>query len=179
MNWNVLISVQEQGYKIVRQFLHEYDHITATDYFNDMVMQVNDMETFMENMLLHYEMNTQATAYIGHIMPISEAFRFQSVEEFEIKARKVVAGWLDELAGKHFYVRMHRRGFKGRLSSMEEERFLDEFILEQLDTSGKAPARVDFSHADYVIAIETLGQDAGMSLWSSEQIDKYPFLKLN
>jgi tRNA(Ser,Leu) C12 N-acetylase TAN1 len=178
MDWNVVISVQEQGYKAARQFLHEYGKIISTDYFNVMVMQVDNLQEFMDDMLMHYEMKTLALAYVGHIMPVSHRFRFQSVDEFEIRAREIVSRWLDELAGKHFYVRIHRRGFKGRLSSMEEERFLDEFILEQLESSGKAPAKVDFSGAERVIAIETLGQEAGMSLWTSEQIKRYPFLKL-
>lgn len=178
MEWNVVVSVQKQGYKAARQFLHEYGKIMSTDYLNVMVMQVNDMEEFMGDMLMHYEMNTLALAYVGHIMPVSHRFLFQSVDEFEDKARDVVSQWLDELSGKHFFVRMHRRGFKGRLSSMEEERFLDEFILEQLEQSGRQPGKVDFSGAERVIAIETLGQEAGMSLWTSEQIQRYPFLKL-
>ena len=73
---------------------------------------------------------------------------------------------------------MHRRGFKGRLSSQDEERFLDTFLLDELAKQGKAPAKVDFSAAQRIIAIETVGQEAGLSLWSREQVERYPFLKL-
>ncbi len=73
---------------------------------------------------------------------------------------------------------MRRRGFKGRLSSQKEEQFLDEYILNALADQGKPAAKVDFSGAERVIAIETLGQQAGMSLWSNEQLTRYPFLKL-
>jgi len=40
------------------------------------------------------------------------------------------------LAGKSFHVRLHRRGFKGRLSTAKEERFLDEALLDALDVLG-------------------------------------------
>jgi tRNA(Ser,Leu) C12 N-acetylase TAN1 len=92
-----------------------------------------------------------------------------------------VTHWLDKLAGKHFYVRMHRRGFKGRLSSIEEERFLDDFILDSLNNlaqQGKAQAKINFEDPDSVIAVETIGQEAGLSIWSREQLVRYPFLKL-
>jgi tRNA(Ser,Leu) C12 N-acetylase TAN1 len=74
---------------------------------------------------------------------------------------------------------MHRRGFKGRLSSQEEEHFLDDYILERLASKGKTTAKIDFSGAERVIAIETVGQRAGLSLWTREQIQRYPFLKLD
>jgi hypothetical protein len=34
-----------------------------------------------------------------------------------------------ELIGKRFHVRMHRRGFNGKLSSQQEAQFLDGFLF--------------------------------------------------
>ncbi|MGD8742230.1 MAG: THUMP domain-containing protein [Granulosicoccaceae bacterium] len=178
MEWNVIVSVQQQRFKAARKFLYEYGKTMTTDYMNVLVMQVEDIEEFLEDMHMLYAMQTPALNAIGRIVPVTHRFTYQSAGDFENKAREVVSYWLDELAGRHFYVRMHRRGFKGRLSSQDEERFLDEYILEQLAEKGKAPARVDFSGAQRVIAIETVGQQAGLSLWTSEQIERYPFLKL-
>lgn len=179
MDWNVIVSVQQHGYQAAKILLRDYGKIKSTEYFNILVMQVGGIEDFLEDMHALYEMQAPALVNIGRIMPVSQRFVFQTVNEFETLARDVVAGWLDELAGRHFYVRMHRRGFKGRLSSQEEERFLDEFILEQLSNSGKAAARVDFSGAERIVAVETLGQQAGMSLWTREDLLRYPFLKLD
>jgi tRNA(Ser,Leu) C12 N-acetylase TAN1 len=179
MDWNVVISVQNQGFKAAREFLHEYGKIKATDYFNVMIMQVNNIEDFLEDMRTLYEIQTPALIHIGRIMPVEHRFTYQTADDFEAKAREVVSQWLDDLAGKHFYVRMHRRGFKGRLSSQEEEHFLDDYILERLASKGKTTAKIDFSGAERVIAIETVGQRAGLSLWTREQIQRYPFLKLD
>lgn len=178
LEWNVVVSVQEHGFKAARQLLHEYGRTAATDYFNVLAMQVDDVPRFLEQMRLLTEMQVPALAAIARVVPVTERFLFQSVEEFEAQAREVAAKWLPELAGRHFYVRMRRRGFKGRISSQEEERFLDEFILGELEKTGQPPAKVDFSAAERVIAVETLGQQAGMSLWTREQLERFPFLKL-
>ena len=178
MDWNVLISVQQDGFKTARALLRDYGHVGKTDFFNVLVMRVDDIGEFLEDMRMLSEMHAPQFDALGRIVPVSARFTFQSAEEFEARAREAVAPWLGELAGRHFYVRMHRRGFKGRLSSQDEERFLDEYILETLAANHQSPARVDFEGAELVIAVETVGQEAGMSLWSREQLGRYPFLKL-
>jgi tRNA(Ser,Leu) C12 N-acetylase TAN1 len=69
-------------------------------------------------------------------------------------------------------VRLHRRGFKGVLSTPHEERFLDEALLSALGVGG----RISFTDPDAVIQIETIGGRAGMSLWTREELRQYPFL---
>jgi len=178
MDWNVVVTVQQQGYKSARSFLHEYGTVGKTDYLNVLTMQVDDIADFLEDMRVCEEMGTLSMNQVSRIMPVTQRFTYQTVSDFEEKARGVVKLWLKDLAGKHFYVRLHRRGCKGRLSSQEEEKFLDEYILQQLEQQGMGTAKVDFSAAERVIAVETLGQQAGMSIWTDEQLERYPFLKL-
>jgi hypothetical protein len=73
---------------------------------------------------------------------------------------------------------MHRRGFKGRLSSQAEELFLAHFLIDSLQQQGSA-AELRFENPDFILALETLGQRAGMSLWSREQIARYTLLSLD
>jgi tRNA(Ser,Leu) C12 N-acetylase TAN1 len=47
------------------------------------------------------------------------------VAEFESKAKEVIRQWLPILAGKKFYVRMHRKGLKDLIDGQEEENHLD------------------------------------------------------
>lgn len=182
MDWNVIVSVHQHHFIAVRDFLYDYGKIKSTNYFNVLMMRVEDIEQFLLEMETAFTTAIPVLNYIGHIMPVTHRFIYQSPEEFEQQAKDIVTQWLDNLAGKHFYVRMHRRGFKGRLSSIEEERFLDDFILDSLNNlaqQGKAQAKIDFENPDSVIAVETIGQEAGLSLWSREQLARYPFLKLN
>lgn len=69
-------------------------------------------------------------------------------------------------------------GFKSRLSTIEEEKFLGTYILEQLEQSG-SPCKINFDNPDVIIAVETVAQQAGISIWSREDIEHYPILKLD
>jgi len=71
-----------------------------------------------------------------------------------------------------FLVRLHRHGFKGRLSTPKEERFLDEALLDALDALG----RPGFADPDAILQIETIDGRAGVSLWRREDLRRYPFL---
>ena len=75
-------------------------------------------------------------------------------------------------------MRMHRRGFKGRLSSHEKERFLDDILLEALRKAG-TPGHITFENPDAIIAVETIMNWAGLSLWTREQLQRYPFIRFN
>jgi tRNA(Ser,Leu) C12 N-acetylase TAN1 len=72
---------------------------------------------------------------------------------------------------------MHRRGFKDQLSSEEEERLLNGTIVEATAHSGNS-AVVSFDDPAVVIAVETIGNQAGMSLWFREDLQRYPFLHI-
>ncbi len=76
------------------------------------------------------------------------------------------------------HVRLYRRGFKGRLSSHDEERFLDDALLQALEAAG-TPRRITFDDPDAVIDVETLGNWAGLSLWTRADLARYPFLKVD
>jgi hypothetical protein len=72
-------------------------------------------------------------------------------------------------------VRLRRRGLKGIISTPEEERFLDDALLETLAAAGH-PGRIRFDDPDYVLLIETLAGNAGMTLLTGEDLKRYPFL---
>jgi hypothetical protein len=64
------------------------------------------------------------------------------------------------------------------MQSPEEERFLDAALLEALAAAG-TPGSITFEDPDAIISIETAGNWAGMSLWTREDLERYPFLKLD
>ena len=166
-DWNVVVSVYERGYRQAMALLEAYGAVGETEYFNVLVMKVADIHTFLEDIHNLCEENPDALSNVGRMVPASVPFTFQSPEEFEIRARGAAVRWVSALAGKTFHVRMHRRGFKGRLSSQEEERFLDHFLMKCLEERN-LNAKVSFEDPDAIIAIETIGQRAGMSVWQRE-----------
>jgi tRNA(Ser,Leu) C12 N-acetylase TAN1 len=178
LDWNVVVSVHEDGYKDAVRLLQQFGRVNSTDYYNVLVMKVPDISVFLDRLAALVDEAPGIMNDISRAVPSEESFDFDSAQEFESKARDVAMSWVPELAQKSFHVRIHRRGFKGCLSSPEEERFLDEVLLAALDQAG-VPCRVSFEDPDAIVAIETVGNRAGMSFWRRADLERYPFLRLD
>ncbi len=176
--WNVVVTVQSEGYARARRLLGAYGDVARTEFFNVLAMQVEDTAAFLDDLHRYADVDPEVKRSLARVMPVTVRFLFQSPQEFEARLQDAVAPWIGRLAHSRFHVRMHRRGFKGRLSSQIEERFLDNFILEHLAQQG-ASAQIDFEDPDFILAVESIGQQAGVSLWSREQRRRYPLLKLD
>jgi tRNA(Ser,Leu) C12 N-acetylase TAN1 len=178
-DWNVIVSVYDGGFRRAFQFLQKLGTVSKSGFFNVLVMKVDDIPTFLEAVLEQGAVDPELLSRaISRIVPLTTTFVFQSPEEFEAKAKEAVAPWISVLGNQTFHIRMHRRGFAGRLSSQAEERFLDEFLLRRLEEAG-TPGRIAFDDPDFIIAVETLGPQAGLSLWRREELQRYPFLKVD
>ncbi len=177
-DWNIVVTIHAGHFKQAIQFLQSFGITGRTDYFNVLVMKVDDLSQFLEDINNEILAAGMLNDIFSRIMPASVTFDFQSATEFEAQLKQAVEPWLAQLAGCSFHVRMHRRGFKGRLSSQEEERLLDHFIMSRLDEQGGI-GNIDFDDPDYIIDIETVSQRAGVSLWSRTQRMHYALLKLD
>jgi len=178
-DWNVVVTVfDEDGYRLAKRLLPRYGQIGATEYFNVLAMKVPDVDTFTQTIADLFEETPGYLNAISRIVPAHAAFDYQSPEEFLDKGEKAILGWSDKLADKSFYIRLHRRGFKGRIVSPEAERVLDEALLDRLKTRGH-PGRIDFEDPDMVIDIETVGNRAGLSIWTKEQLSRFSFLHID
>lgn len=177
-DWNVVVSVYEHQYVQALKLLDELGPVSRTGYFNVLVMRVEDIVHFLETLCQWAQEEPEILFILARVMPVTQTFTFQTVEEFESKAREASLTFVPALAGRRFHIRMHRRGFKGRLSSQNEERFLDDVLLEALDEMGK-PGQIIFEDPDAIIAVETVDSRAGLSLWTREDMARYPFLHLD
>ncbi len=177
-DWNVIVSVREGGLGHARKLLREFGAVSPTGFLNVLVLRVDDPQRLLETLTERVAREPDALACLGRVVPVRSTFTFQSPQEFEARARAAALGLAPELAGKAFHVRMHRHGFKGRLSSQQEERLLGGALQEALAQAG-TPGRVTFEDPDMILAVETLGNQAGLSLWTREQLQRYPFLRLD
>jgi tRNA(Ser,Leu) C12 N-acetylase TAN1 len=175
---NVIISVNERGFRRAFEVLAEFGPVRKTDFFNVLLMKVDNIQQFLENLRNRALEDPDYLSFLSRLIPVTRTFTYQTPEEFEMKAKEIVLTWGPELAGKSFHIRMRRRGFKGRLSSLDEEHHLDTVLLEYLEKAGK-PGRITFEDPDAVIAVETAAQWAGLSLWRREDLQRYPFIRLN
>ena len=178
-DWNVVVTLHEGGFKRALALLRQIGPTTPSEYHNVILMKVDDIGTLLET--LRRKMQEDATILesdISRVVAGEQCFGFQSPDEFEAKAKAAALNLLPGLSGRAFHVRLHRRGFKGKLSSPEEERFLDHVLLEALDAAG-TPGSISFDDPDAILVVETISNHACVSLWSRDDIKRYPFLRLD
>lgn len=176
--WNVVATVNSRQFIRACRLLEQYGRVDRTDYYNVMVMSVDDVTEFLarlEELTAHVP---DVLDVVSRAVPVATSFDFQTAKEFEARARQAVLRWTSELAGKSFHVRLHRRGFKHKLPSQQEERLLDETLLSALEAAG-TPGSITFDDPDAIIDVEIVGHRAGMSCWTRDDLRRYPFLKLD
>ncbi len=177
-DWNVVVTVREGAFVRVCRLLGAMGKVARTEFFNVLVMKSDDIPRLLEWLRGRMTDDPETAGGIARLVPLTHQFSFQSPEMFETKAMEAVSMWFPSLAGKSFHVRMRRRGFKGRLSSMDEERFLDEYLLGALEKAG-TPGYLAFDDPDFIVAVESVGTRAGLSLWSRDDLCNFPFLGLD
>ena len=177
LNWNVVVKVQEHSFSEAYLLLEELGKVHQSDFENVLLLKVDSVTSFLENLNDKLSNEPNLVKNFSRIVPVTSTFSFQSVTEFETKAKEVVIDWLSKLAGKSFYVDMHRLGFKGQISRDYEEDFLELTLLEELEKMG-SPGQIDFEDPDALIAVETVSCEAGLACWTREDLQCYPWLKL-
>jgi len=178
IDWNVIVTVKEHTFEDACVYLERFGRVSSTDYYNVLAMEVAEIAEFLENLRKDLEEQTDVASLLSHVIPVSEKVDFETPSEFERKAGDILKKWAPEIKGKTFHVRVHRRGFRSKMSSEEEERLLGGQIYDTLQEAG-AECEVDFDDPDAIVAVEILGKEAGLSLWTREDLDKYPFLGLD
>jgi tRNA(Ser,Leu) C12 N-acetylase TAN1 len=179
IDWNVVVTVfDERGFRLAKRLLSDFAPVHTTDYFNVLAMKVPDVAAFTEQVHRLFDETPGYLNDISRVVPAHATFDFASPEEFAQKAERVILDWADRLAGKSFYIRLHRRGFRGRIVSPEVERALDAALLERLGAAGH-PGHISFEDPDMAIDIETVGNRAGISLWTREELARFPFLHVD
>jgi tRNA(Ser,Leu) C12 N-acetylase TAN1 len=177
-DWNVIVSAREGCFSIVRRLLREYGVVGSTGFSNVLAMKVEDLKQFLQALTERASEQPEILGVLGHVLPVRSTFTFQSPEEFAGKSRDAILAVAPDLAAKTFHVRMHRHGFKGRISTAEQERSLGETLLDALEKAG-TPGRVTFANPDVIVALVTLGNRAGLSVWTREDRQRYPILHLD
>lgn len=177
-DWTVVATTHPENYQRGMQLLEQFGRVDSTDYFNVLVLSPNRPEEFLERFATMVANVPEVLEALSRVVPAEHCFEFETPEDFERQALEVVVEWIPRLRGRSFHVRMHRRGYKGQLSSQTEEKSLDAAILAGLEEIA-APGRIDFADPDAVIDVETVGSRACISFWTREEITRYPFLRID
>lgn len=177
IDWNVVIKVHEHSFSRAYLLFEKFGTVYQSDFGDILLMKVDSITNFLETFKTRIIEDSSLAVVASRIVPVTSTFSFRSQEEFEAKAKEAVLSWLPKLEGKTICVRMHRKGMKDQINCEREENFLDLVILEELEKIGK-PGQIDSVDPDVLIAVETVSNRAGLSYWTRQDLQNYPWLKL-
>lgn len=177
-DWNAVVTLIPEGDRDALRVLRDFGEVSKTPFRGVFVMRADlDAVELQEGIRDRLLVDKTLANSVSRIVPVTARFSFASSQEFRARLEAAVEPWADELAGKAFHVRMHRRGHHADLSSQEEEKALGEFLLRRL--ADQPGTRVVFEDPDVVIAVETVGEEAGVSRWARDDLDRYELLRFD
>lgn len=175
--WNVLATAIEGERAGLQGGLKRLARFGGGGYRNILVARVEDVSRFLDDLAEALATDARLRFGLARVVPVETTLRFAPDDPVPGLA-KAAEAFLDRLAGGSFYVRLERRGLKGTVHSAVIERGVGEHLYRLLEARGCAP-RVDFSDPDNVVAIETLGDEAGIGLVSRAMRERYPFVRIS
>jgi tRNA(Ser,Leu) C12 N-acetylase TAN1 len=176
-HWNVIATARPHHEAEARAALARLGEIHESPFPNVVLVAVDDVGAFADAGMKMITEDASLGRSLARLLPAQHTFHFESLADLEAITRQLIDDWTDDLEGVTFHVRCHRRGRVNDLDTGEEEDFLGDAILRQLSDRG-TPGRVSFEDPDVVIDIETLNDEAAISMWTRDDLNAYPFLRI-
>jgi hypothetical protein len=175
-DWNVLATSVEGARPILLAGLRRYGAFRGAGYRNVAMGRVPDVPAFLSLLGDDLARDTVLAAALARILPITHTFRLDDADPLA-SLEAVLAELHPGMAGRSFFVRLERRGLHGTLHSSNVERTLGATLWRLEEAAGHQP-RVTFGDPDVIIAIETLGDRAGIALIDRALRTAYPFVRI-
>jgi tRNA(Ser,Leu) C12 N-acetylase TAN1 len=176
MNWNVVISIYQDGFRRALRALAKLGQVQPSSYYNVLVMRVDDSLNLLSAVEQLTEQNPALYDAIARVAPAMQQFEFHSTEEFKERTRAIVLGWTAKLVGRCFHVRLHLRGAKHGLHATDMEKFLDDEVITATAQAG-LQAKISFAAPDAVIVIDTIDDRGGASIWTCQELTDHRLLR--
>jgi hypothetical protein len=175
-DWNVIITVFQDGYRRALRALHELGRVERSPYHNVLVMKVDDPAGLLSAVETRTRESPALYDAISRVAPAKRTFDFKTRHELLAGAKLVIGEWASRLAGCRCYVRLHLSGVRQDLQTQEMERRLDREIVEKTTGIGR-PASIAFTNPDAIIAFDAIDNRAGLALWTRDELRRYAVLR--
>ncbi len=174
--WNVLATSLEGRRDALLIALRRLGRFRPGGYRNVVTGLVDDASAFLPRVRDALAADPLLPTALAKLVPIEATLRFDPSDPAAALAA-AAEPFLARLAGGSFFVRLERRGLKGRLHSPTVERAIGDAVWRALEAGGHTP-RVDFGDPDAVLVIETLGDEAGLAVLPRALRRDFPFVKI-
>jgi tRNA(Ser,Leu) C12 N-acetylase TAN1 len=176
VGWNVLCTSHEGRRDALLVALRRLGRFRPGGYRNVVVGEVEAPLAFLDVLRDGLARDLLLPTALAKAVPIETTLRFEPAAPVPALAA-AAEPLLPRLAAGSFFVRLERRGLKGRLHTPTIERELGDHVWRALEARGAVP-RVDFRDPDAVLVVETLGDQAGLAVLSRDLRQAYPFVRI-
>jgi len=174
--WNVLATSPEGRRDALLIALRRLGKFRRGGYRNVVVGEVADHAAFLVAVRAALATDPLLPTALAKVVPIEATVRIDPTSAADTLAA-AAEPFLARLANGSFFVRLERRGLKGRLHTPTLERDLGDRIWRALESRGHTP-RVDFGDPDAILVVETIGEEAGIAVIDRALRSAYPFVKI-
>src|SRR6185295_10932471 len=175
-DWNVLATSLEGRRDALLLGLRKLGRFRPGGYRNVVIGMVEDRDEFLVRVRDALAADALLSTALAKVVPLEITTLIDADTAVDTLAT-AAEPFLDRLAGGSFFVRLERRGLKGRLHSPTVEREVGDRVWRALAARGHTP-RVDFADPDAVLVIETIGDRAGLALITRELRREYPIVNI-
>jgi tRNA(Ser,Leu) C12 N-acetylase TAN1 len=174
--WNVLATSLEGRRDALLIALRRLGRFRPGGYRNVVVGTVDDRDGFLAAVRDALATDPLLPTALARLIPIEVTLRFDPTAPVDAVV-SAAEPLVPRLAGGSFFVRLERRGLKGRVHSPSVERAIGDAVWRKLAEAGHVP-KVEFADPDAVLVVETLGDQAGLAVVDRALRETFPFVKV-
>jgi tRNA(Ser,Leu) C12 N-acetylase TAN1 len=175
--WNLLVTSLEGQRESLLYALRKLARFRRGGFPNVLLAKVEDPRAFLDQLHEAHDHVPVIRAGLGKAIPMERIVRFGGPETFVDDVAAALPDLLDRLAGKTFFARVFRRGFRGMIDSTAAEGEIGARLVALLEARGERP-KVSFRDAGVVVSIETIRDEAGIALLDSDLRAAHPFVRV-
>lgn len=177
IEWNIVVTSREGGQRRLRRALAPALRLRRAAFRNVLVGSVEDVHACLQAVAELCERRPRIRHWLGRILPVERTFAVDP-PTFDAQLQTATAPFVDRLAGRSFHVRIERRGHKGVINTHASEQAVGGRLYDTLEARGAAPT-IEFADPDVVLAVEVIGDTAGVGLVTRELRQRFPFVKID
>lgn len=175
LDWNLVVTAHGGRRHDLVYALRPIVKLRRAGFAEVLVGRTDDVAACLDGIAARAADPIFASEVLARVVPVVRTFPLAADIEAQLVAE--VAGLAGALAGLSFHVRVERRGHKRLVQSNHVERLLGATLVDALHAQGRAP-RVTFDDPDTIVAVELIGDVAGIGLVSRDLRMRYPFVRL-
>jgi tRNA(Ser,Leu) C12 N-acetylase TAN1 len=177
-DWNVVVTIMPgpRNEQRVLGGLQRFGKFRRAGFKDVCVGTADDIGALLEGVHDALAAGKAWARAIGRVIPIDATFPFIA-ETLTESLKSAAAPLAARLVGGTFCVRLERRGLAGEINSPEVERALADHVLGLAQAAGRQLG-VSLKDPDFLLVVESIGNDCGVGLITRELRSRYPFIQV-